>query len=485
VWWTGGRPRGGPGGGEPPPSRLVGVLSVGSATPRRFTEANVHLLQLVGDRVALAIDRADLYAAEQDARQRAEAEAAQATASEARAAERAERLCTVLETMADGVAVYDAQGRYIQTNRAYRALVAADRLPGFEATTPAERVPSARALRGEVVAGPDADLRVRAFDGRELEVNASAAPLRAADGEGRVAGAVSVLRDMTEHKRLAREREASRRMEAFLATAAHDLRTPLTAVVGYLDLAERQIQQLAAAAREESPGLMRQVEVVRDRLADADQGTKRLTRQLTLLFDTAAIRADKLELYRAPCNLATLAYELVAEQRVAAPGRAIRLRTPPDGAPIPVEVDADRLGQVVANYLTNALKYSLPDRPVDVSVAVRQGWARVAVRDRGPCISQAERARVWELFHRAPGVEAQVRARGGQPGAGALHLQGDRRGARRAGRGQERGRARLHLLVYPAPGRRSIGPADRPAPPPERVFWIGPGVRTRVSVSHV
>ena len=73
---------------------------------------------------------------------------------------------------------------------------------------------------------------------------------------------------------------------------------------------------------------------------------------------------------------------------------------------MPVEADADRLGQVVANYLTNALKYAPPERPIDVSVGVRRGVARVAVRDRGAGISEAERGRVWELFHRVPGAAA-------------------------------------------------------------------------------
>src|SRR5262249_54018212 len=65
--------------------RLVGVLAVGSAAPRRFTEEDVCLLQRAADRIALAVDRAGLYAAERDARHRAEAALARATASEAQA----------------------------------------------------------------------------------------------------------------------------------------------------------------------------------------------------------------------------------------------------------------------------------------------------------------------------------------------------------------------------------------------------------------
>jgi PAS domain S-box-containing protein len=582
-----------------PASRLVGVLVVGSATPCRFTEADVQLLQRVADRIALAIDRARLYAAEQDARQRAEAALVRAHMSEAQATERAEQLHTILETMADGVAVYDAAGHAKQINRAYHEMLALDHAPaGFEtmkffervrlldmrdasgAPLPSQNIPIARALRGEVATGLSADVRLRAFDGRELEVNNSAAPLREPDGrivgavvvlrditernglarereaariqaerqadqldrifetaadglvvwdgegrmvrenaaarrilgldaappgftqlprcerfaryamrdeqgrllppeewpgqrtlragvatgietgtetearvirlraldgrerevhdstaplrdrDGQLVGAVCVMHDVTERNRLAREREAaradelaareaSRRMEAFLATAAHDLRTPLTATVGYLGLAERACDQLASAVPDEaSPALARQVATVRRRLKDADQSTARLTRLLTLLFDTAEIQAGQLALHRAPCDLVALLREQVAALRVAAPERTIRLHTPAGGAPIRVGADADRITQVVTNYMTNALKYSPPDRPVDVAVETRGGRARVAVRDGGPGIPKAERARVWELFHRVPGVAVQGGTAGGGLGLG-------------------------------------------------------------------
>jgi signal transduction histidine kinase len=429
--------------------RLVGVLGVGRAAPHRFTEEDVHLLQLVGDRVATAVDRARLYAAEQDARQRAEAALAHAQASEAQATERAEELHTILETMADGVAVFDVAGRLTEMNRAYHDLLALDHAPaGYEDLLLRERVqllhlrnatgapllfentPSERALRGEVIMGPSADTRARAFDGRELEVNASAAPLR--DSAGRIVGAVVVMHDRTERNRLEHERaaaranllaarEASRRMETFVATASHDLRSPLTAVVGYIDLAKRQSEQLAAVARETHSDLASRVESVHERVVDASQSAKRLTHLLTLLFDMAAIRADRLELYRESCDLATLVREQVAALRVAAPERTIRLHLPLGDAPVPVEADAARIRQVVTNYVTNALKYSPTDQPVDVSVAVHRRRARVAVCDRGPGLPKEEQARVWELFHRVPGVTARDGAQGGSLGLG-LHI---------------------------------------------------------------
>ncbi len=150
------------------------------------------------------------------------------SASEEQATARAAQLHTILETIADGVAVSGTDGRLIQTNRAFRALLAADRQPQFETLSfadraplldfrtatgepfPLERHPVARALRGEVVTGPEADVRLRALDGRELEANISAAPLRDREPDGRIVGAVSVLRDVTWRKQLEREREAAR-----------------------------------------------------------------------------------------------------------------------------------------------------------------------------------------------------------------------------------------------------------------------------------
>ncbi|HZC77010.1 MAG TPA: PAS domain S-box protein, partial [Ktedonobacterales bacterium] len=255
-------------------SRLVGVLVVGSATPYRFTEADVQLLQLVGDRVALAVDRARLYAAEQDARQRAEAALTRAQASEARASERAEQLHTILETMTDGVAVSGTDGRLIQTNRAFRALLAADHQREFDAMSyvdraplldlryaatgepfPIERHPVARALRGEVVTGPEAEWRLRALDGSELEVNVSAAPLR--DGAGRVVGAVSVLHDVTWRQRLEQEREAAlaraQASEAQATERAERLHTILETMadgVAVYDTEGRAVQPANRAYRE-------------------------------------------------------------------------------------------------------------------------------------------------------------------------------------------------------------------------------------------
>src|SRR5262249_28825815 len=73
----------------------------------------------------------------------------------------------------------------------------------------------------------------------------------------------------------------------------------------------------------------------------------------------------------------------------------------------PVLVDADRIGQVIANYLTNAIKYAPTDRPIRVTLQLEGDHVRVSVRDEGPGLTLSEQERVWERFYRVPGIEVR------------------------------------------------------------------------------
>jgi signal transduction histidine kinase/GAF domain-containing protein len=413
--------------------RLVGVVQVGSATARHFTQQDVDLLLLVADRIGPAVERARLYAAAQEARARAEAALAHATASEAQATERAEELQTILETMADGVAVFDQAGHITQTNRAFRELLALDRMPGFETSQagvpwsvlgacdsggrpiPPEHFAVFKALRGEVVSGAGTDMRVRTADGRELEMTATAAPLR--DGKGHITGAVVVTRDVSWRRRLEREREEARanelalketsqRLDEFLATAAHDLRAPLAVTTTAIDLAASRIERLVTSVAAESPNLQQRIGGMRDLLDEASQSVDRLSRMVTMLFDTAQLRAGTLELHRRRCDLGTLVREQVDALRRAHPRRTIRVETP-GGVPLKVTADVDRISQVISNYVTNALKYSPEDQPVNVRVTSEGVLVRVSVSDRGPGLPRGEQERIWQRFYRVRGIQVQ------------------------------------------------------------------------------
>jgi signal transduction histidine kinase len=260
------------------------------------------------------------------------------------------------------------------------------------------------------------EVRLRTFDGREVEVISSLAPLR--DQDGQVVGGVTIMHDQTEQKRLGREREEARahelalediarHMDEFLATASHDLRTPLTVVKSRLQIALRRLMRLRDSTATTPDALPDgDLEALHECVRAANQSADRLTHLVALLFDVSRARSGTLELQLAPCDLTNLVHEQVAAQRMVAPDRTIELVVP-DPPVVWVQADADRLSQVLSNYLTNALKYSTKDQPVAVRLEVVEHQAVVSVADHGPGIPLEEQSHIWELFHRVPGIELQ------------------------------------------------------------------------------
>lgn len=206
-------------------------------------------------------------------------------------------------------------------------------------------------------------------------------------------------------------REAHRRMEEFLSIVCHELKTPLTIMRGSLQLAERKVKRLISTEALTSEEIRRFVpfqellERTRSQVSIQD-------RLLNDLLDTSRIQAQTLQLLMAPCNLVSIVQEAVEDQRQIAPARTIHLEMLA-GKDLPVYADADRLVQVVTNYLTNALKYSSADRPVDVRLHTDGHTAQVSVRDEGPGLPSAEHERIWERFYRVPGMEVQSGCEGG------------------------------------------------------------------------
>jgi signal transduction histidine kinase len=196
-------------------------------------------------------------------------------------------------------------------------------------------------------------------------------------------------------------RESNRRMDEFLSMASHELRTPLTSIKGNVQLAERRMAKASRARYTDE--LVREHDFVHDLLIRADRQTELLNRLVGDLLDVSRIQADKLELHLSPCDLASIVRDVIYEQRQIAFNRDIILEIP-TAISVPVTVDADRIAQVITNYVTNALKYSESDSVIHVSLAVVDDLAYVAVRDTGPGLSADEQVCVWERFYQVQGV---------------------------------------------------------------------------------
>jgi signal transduction histidine kinase len=218
---------------------------------------------------------------------------------------------------------------------------------------------------------------------------------------------------MLERERLLREREEARaselalretqaQMDTFLGMAGHELKNPLTSLKLALQLIERRIIRMAQDESDRSHPLA----PLLDQVELAGLQTSRLERLVNELLDASRVRAGMLEFHLEPTDLAVIVGEAVDEQRQAHPEHTLTVQLAPLRA-VPVVADADRIGQVVTNYLTNALKYSPANRPVAVGLDVEEGQARVWVRDQGPGLPPEEQERIWERFHRVKGIEVQ------------------------------------------------------------------------------
>jgi signal transduction histidine kinase len=197
-------------------------------------------------------------------------------------------------------------------------------------------------------------------------------------------------------------REAQAEMETFLGIAGHERKNPLTSITLALQLIERRMsrltQQKIAWAHPPEPFL--------EEVARARHQAARLERLVNELLDVSRAWAGKLDNQLASTDLAAIVREAVEEQRQVHPGRTLLFQFPPDRK-LPVWADADRLGQVVTNYLANALQYSPEIRPVAVGLDVQDQQARVWVREEGSGLPPEEQARIWDRFHRAPGIQVQ------------------------------------------------------------------------------
>ncbi len=402
-------------------SDLLGVIECRDAQRDTPDAALLGIVASLGPAIGQFIER--LCA---PARRRASAAKRRLGATSARAEIRLDRAFEAMETVADSVLIFDRKGRILHTNAAARAVLghASGRLstlarrarllaPRDERDHPlvVEQLPISRILRGETLTDRLAvEIIIRGPDGHDHRLSATGAPIY--DDLDVLIGGIAILQDVTDRWRRERTlQDANLRMREFLAIAAHELRTPITGSKGYVQLAAKRVTQLAADALTRHPALVDEIEDTRKHLDDAERSTTRLALLVERLLDVARIQTDKLELLPEAANLADIVRTAVQEQRLATPARAIRCRLSPTRT-VHTLADPMRIGQVLMNYLANAIKYSPDDSAIAVTLDVRDTEAHVRVHDEGPGIPHAKQKRIWSRFDQLDSV-SQLGASGG------------------------------------------------------------------------
>ena len=234
------------------------------------------------------------------------------------------------------------------------------------------------------------------------------------DEAGKPIALLEINRDITRRAQLLNERiqaeanaqaarETTRLMDEFLGIAGHELRTPLTTIKGSIQLAKRNMLRVLAAQKTFSEDAKRYLHLISDSLDRVERQVAMQNRLISDLLDISRIHSNHLELTLARCDLLKLVLEVVDDQRFLNPTRTIDLLLPDTNA-VMVLADADRVRQVVQNYLTNALKYSEASTPVSLRVEQRGSEAFVLVTDKGPGLSSEEQQHIWTRFYRVAGV---------------------------------------------------------------------------------
>jgi signal transduction histidine kinase len=191
-----------------------------------------------------------------------------------------------------------------------------------------------------------------------------------------------------EAARVQAREEVTRLKEDFLSAAAHDLKTPLTTLVGLTELMERR-----AMRNPDAP-------VDLANLQKLKREAHRLTALVLELLDAARAEQGRLVGEQVALDLAEVARETC--ERHTSDRHACTVDAP---APVPGVYDANRISQLLENLIENAIKYSPDGGPVQVRVWREGAWNHLCVQDQGIGIPEEDYSHVFERFHRGTNVD--------------------------------------------------------------------------------
>ncbi len=291
---------------------------------------------------------------------------------------------TILESIADGVVVFDANQQVMIANPAANQLANRDlqssSLPHILATLDEK---AREVIKTWVQGQKPADQNNVKFDWYQRTISATIAPvpLPTDDGKRVGAGNVMVLRDFT------KEAELERAKTLFLGMVSHELRTPMSAIKGYVNvLLNTEKEYLSDTGYEY--------------LQTIDVSVVQLLSLASELIDLSRIEMGEIELYRERIDLVPIVKQAtkMVQQEFATRNLSLELKLE-DNLP-EVYMDRNRVLQILLNLLSNAYKYTVKG---GATLEVRQAedWVHIAVTDTGVGIKPADQAHMFSRFFRS------------------------------------------------------------------------------------
>ena len=276
-----------------------------------------------------------------------------------------QRLATIIESLGDGLVICDARDVIVATNPRATQLVSYLRV-GAAAHAPSSPLPAlGEALAGEVT----------------TDVGGVTLAVTAARLGGPDAGVVWTLRDISERARLEQAKTD------FVATASHELRSPLTSIKGFIELLQ---------STENDNLTDRQREFINIAL----QSTDRLVDLVNDLLDVARIESGEYEIQPRSCDLRDTLEEVAALMSPRLEDKHQRLVVEISERRPPALVDPARVRQIVTNLLTNAHQYTGEHGTITLRLDADAQATRIAVSDTGHGMSAEDVRHVFDRFYR-------------------------------------------------------------------------------------
>ncbi len=307
-----------------------------------------------------------------------------------------DKLEAILSGVADGIMVQDEAGYLLYANKAAADVLDYESvetllhdswkeiLGHFEMVDEKRQVlgtgslPGCRVLAGE----PEARAVIHSTSKSTGEQHWAIVQSRpVTDARGKVLFAITIIHDLTEQK------EAERRKDEFIAMASHELKTPLTSLKIFMGVLQRRFRKNGEDQYLEYLGKI-----------EAQINT--LTELINDMLDVSRIQIGKLLLRKETFELSRLAQETIDNLRGTQATHSIRYEP---SAEVRVFADRYRIGQVLINLLTNAVKYSSPGSDVVVRLCTDQEYAIVGVQDFGIGIDEVDQQRIFERFYQVTG----------------------------------------------------------------------------------
>ncbi|MEW5831145.1 MAG: ATP-binding protein [Chloroflexota bacterium] len=341
---------------------VIGVLGVfNSQRNQAFTEQHTRLLSVLADYAAIAIENARLYTVSETERQ---------------------KFAAVFANIDSGVVLLDGRSRILYVNQSVRqAFKLGDQDLEGQFLLDAIQHPDVNSLYEHVRQNTLKYHEINLDDGQTLNAQYTLIP---------GVGSAITMQDITHLK------ELDRLKNDFVHTVSHDLRSPLTAVLGYTELLERV-------------GPLNDQQ--RDFVKHIQSGVINITSLVNDLLDLSRIEAG-FDVRKEDVQLEEIVKQSLENLRGMSASKRIHLTASlPDQAPL-LRGSRIRLRQMVDNLASNAIKYTPEGGQVSVRLSAEEGLVILQVVDNGPGIPKSEQPHIFDKFYRASNVPS------GTPGTG-------------------------------------------------------------------